>query len=347
MRIALIAPPWLPVPPPSYGGIETVIDELARGLADHGHEVLLCATGDSTSPGQLTWAFETGQAARIGDTAVELAHALHAYEQARGADVIHDHSLTGPVYAAADGGLPVVTTNHGPFAGELAAIYRSIGHRVPVIAISRHQAGTAGDVPVASVIHHGVDPGSYPVGAGDGGYVAFLGRMTPAKGVDVAVRAARRAGVPLRIAAKMREPAEREYFDEAVRPLLGGDVEYVGELGSGDKLDLLTGAAALLNPVRWHEPFGMVMIEALACATPVIATRRGSVPEIVDHGRTGYLCRRDSDLVDALGRIDALDRRACRRAAVTRFSTGRMVRDHLDLYRRVALHRPTPRKGAA
>jgi glycosyltransferase involved in cell wall biosynthesis len=334
VRIALIAPPWLPVPPPAYGGTETVVDILACGLAARGHDVLLCATGDSTSASLSAWAYATAQTPRIGSMAVEVTHVLHAYDHVVGADVIHDHTITGPVRAAAQGNLPVVTTNHGPFDRELGAIYRDVARHVAVIAISAHQAAGAGDTPIEQVIHHGVDAARFPVGPG-GGYVAFLGRMTPSKGPDLAARAARAAGVPLLMAAKMREPAEREYFDAEVRPLLGGDVEYVGELSATDKLDLLAGAAALLNPLRWHEPFGLVMIEALACGTPVIAPGRGSVPEIVDHGTTGFVYDDDAELVRALGRIDTLDRGACRLAAETRFSADRMVGEHLDVYERV------------
>jgi glycosyltransferase involved in cell wall biosynthesis len=337
MRIALIAPPWLPVPPPAYGGTETVLDQLARGLSEAGHEVVLHTTGDSTCPVHTAWVYEQSQAPRMADAAVELRHLLHAYHRidAEGADVVHDHTLVGPVRAAAEGRPNVLTTAHGPFDAELAAIYSAIATRIAVIAISRDQARSAGETPIARVIHHGVDPSAYPVGQGDGGYVAFLGRMAPAKGVDIAIRAAREAGTPLLIAAKMREPAEVEYFESCVRPLLGGEVEYLGEVERAEKLELLRRARALLNPLRWREPFGMVMVEALACGTPVIAFARGSVPEIIDDGRTGWLCVDEPALVRALGRIDRLDRAACRRAVETRFSTARMVQEHLELYQAV------------
>jgi glycosyltransferase involved in cell wall biosynthesis len=338
MRVLLIAPPWLPVPPPSYGGTEAVVDQLARGLAAAGHDVVLYTTGDSTCPVERRWVFETAQTARIGDMTVELRHMLHAYEQADEFDVVHDHTLMGPVLAAAGGHLPVVTTNHGPFDDDLGPIYRSIASRVPVIAISAHQAGSATRTPIARVIHHGVDPADFPVGRGSGGYVACLGRMAPTKGIDIAARMARAAGVPLRIAAKMREPAERDYFDSAVRPLLGGDIEYLGELDATEKLELLGDATALLNPIRWNEPFGMVMIEALACGTPVVAPPRGSVPEIVDHGRTGWLSADEAELVGRLGDLDALDRAECREVVETRFSTRRMVDEHLEVYRATAEH---------
>jgi glycosyltransferase involved in cell wall biosynthesis len=248
--------------------------------------------------------------------------------------VVHDHTLVGPLYAQGFAGTAVVTTNHGPFEGKLAAVYRAVAERVPLVAISQHQASTAAGIPVAAVIHHGVDLDRFPAGAGDGGYALFLGRMNPDKGVDTAARVARSAGVPLRIAAKMREPAERDYFDQRVRPLLGGDIEYVGEVGGADKLELLAGAVCLLNPIAWPEPFGMVMIEALACGTPVVATPCGAAPEIVDDGVTGYLRPDQAALAAVLAQAAELDRDACRRAVKERFSAVRLVEDHLALYQR-------------
>jgi glycosyltransferase involved in cell wall biosynthesis len=335
MRIALIAPPWLPVPPPAYGGTEAVIDRLARGFAMAGHEVLLFATGDSTCPVPTKWALAEAATERMGNVVAEIHHVAHAYEVVRSFDIIHDHTLIGPIFAAQFGDLPLVTTNHGPFDLELMSLYRSITPRVPIIAISHDQARSAPDVPIAAVIHHGVDPGEFPVGRGDGGYFMYLGRMAEDKGVRAAALVARRAGVPLMIAAKNREPAEREYFEREVRPLLGEGVVYLGEIGGAEKLELLGGARALLNPIEWPEPFGLVMIEALACGTPVLAFPNGSAPEIVEPGVTGFLCRDASELEAALGRVDELDRGACRRAVERSFSATRMVQEHLDLFTRL------------
>jgi glycosyltransferase involved in cell wall biosynthesis len=336
MRIALIAPPWLAVPPPSYGGTEAVIDQLARGLATAGHDVVLYTTGDSTCPVPKAWTYETAQTSRIGEAVVELRHLLFAYDRVEDADVIHDHTVVGPVLAAARGDRRVVTTNHGPFDAELTPIYRSIAERIPVIAISHDQARTAGDIPIARIIHHGVDPTRFAVGQGRGGYVAFLGRMAPSKGIDIAISAAKRAGMPLLIAAKMRDPAEYEYFHQVIEPMLDAGAEFVGELSRPDAIELLGNAATLLNPIRWHEPFGMVMIESLACGTPVIGFPHGSAPEIVEHGRTGFLCRDPDEIVVALHEVGSLDRGACRRSVEEHFSTTRMVERHLDLYTEVA-----------
>lgn len=335
MRIAIVAPPWLPVPPRGYGGTESVIDRLARGLDAAGHDVLLYTTGDSTCAVNKEFVYEGARSQVIGLGLTELRHLLHAYDAVKGYDVVHDHTVLGPVYCERYAGLPVVTTNHGPFTDELSDVYRSIAGRVPIIAISQHQASTAGDIPISRVIHHGVDPEAFPVGDGRGGYLAFLGRMAPGKGVREAAEIARAAGVPLKIAAKMREPAERRYFATQVRPLLGGDVEYVGELAGPDKLRLLADAVALLNPIQWPEPFGLVMVEALACGTPVITTPRGAAPEIVEDGVTGLLSAETADLVAAVTDVGALDRRACRRSVEERFSTQRMVESHLAFYEEV------------
>lgn len=336
MRIAIIAPPWVPVPPPAYGGTETVLDSLARGLQVAGHDVLLFATGDSTCEVPRSWVRACAAGTVDTGSATELHHVVNGYERvlAWGPDLIHDHTLAGPVYARRFE-IPVVTTNHGPFDGELGDYYRAISADVPIIAISRQHAARAIDTRVAAVIHHGVDVDAFPFGDGDGGYALFLGRMCPDKGVHKAASIARAAGFPLRIAAKMREPAEERYFESQVAPLLGDGIEYLGEVGSAEKLDLLAHAECLLNPVTWPEPFGMVMVEALACGTPVVALRSGSVTELIEHGITGFVHDTDDALIEALPRVDGLDRARCREEAANRFSTARMVADHLALYRSV------------
>jgi glycosyltransferase involved in cell wall biosynthesis len=267
----------------------------------------------------------------MGMAEVELSHVVRAYDAMSGMDLIHDHTVVGPLYRHRPPGLPVVTTNHGPFRARLRDIYHAMARDVALVAISHHQASTA-DVPIARVIHHGLDVDSLPLGDGAGGYACFLGRMSPSKGVREAAIVAREAGVPLRIAAKMNDKDERDYFECAVSPLLGSDIEYLGELSTADKYKLLGDAIALLNPIQWPEPFGLVMIEALATGTPVVATPSGAAPEIVEDGVTGFLRDGVPELTACLRDVAGLEREACRRAAMTRFSTGRMVADHLDLY---------------
>lgn len=342
MRIAIVAPPWLPVPPPAYGGTENVLDTLARGLDAAGHDVLLCTTGDSTSPVERSSVFERAVGVGSGSSVDEIRHVINAYEGLEGVDVVHDHTLVGPLYSAAFPRLPVVTTNHGPFNSALIDLYRVIAARVPVIAISRHQASTAFPVPIAAVIHHGVHLSDFPTGLGRGGYAVFLGRMHPSKAPHVAAEIARRAGYPLRIAAKMREPDERAYFEAMVRPLLGADVSYIGEVDRQAKMELLSEAECLLNPIAWAEPFGMVMIEALACGTPVLTSNCGAAPEIVEDGVVGFVRSDRIGLVEALGRVHEIERSACREHVATLFSAERMVEAHVDLYQRAVERAATP-----
>jgi glycosyltransferase involved in cell wall biosynthesis len=347
MRIALVAPRWVPIPPPAYGGIELVVDHLARGLQAAGHEVLLHAPSGSTCPVPMTaCADEASQEVGPGASAAELHHVVAGYEEIAnwGPDIVHDHTLAGPLYAGLLD-VPVVTTNHGPFTGRLRDLFRTISTVAPVIAISHHQASTAPGVAIAAVIHHGIDVDRVAPGRGDGGYALFLGRMSPTKGVHLAARAAREAGVPLRIASRLTEPAEHAYFAEEVAPLLGGGVRYVGEVGGAAKAALLEGATCLLNPIDWPEPFGMVMIESLARGTPVVATPNGSVPELIEDGVTGFVRSSVTGLAEAIDAAPRLDRTHCRRVAAHRFSTRRMVADHVRAYEQVLAGR-SPRRVA-
>ena len=336
MRIGLIAPPWVPVPPPAYGGTELVIDNLARGLKELGHDVRLFTVGESTCPVPMEFKYQTPPAP-IGVSVHESAHVLAAYEELADVDLIHDHTLLGPLVAGMAGVRrpPVVTTNHGPFTDETRPIWSAITQHASLICISNSQARASGDVPVAAVIHHGIDLDVHQPGPGGGDYLMFIGRMAADKGVHHAVQIAREAGLPLVMATKMREAAEVEYFNAQVRPLLASEDQMPTEMPLRRRLSLLRGATALLNPIIWREPFGLVMAEALASATPVLAFPNGAAPEIVDHGQTGFLCRNEADMVQAVGQVGKIDRDACRAAAEKRFSLQRMARDHERFYRSV------------
>jgi glycosyltransferase involved in cell wall biosynthesis len=320
-----------------YGGTEAVVDRLARGLVAAGHDVLLFAPGDSTCPVPIVPDTLRARPDEIGVTTVELAYVIRGHDCLSVCDVVHDHTLAGPAIGRRRGAPAMVTTSHGPFTPEVSDVYRSFARRVPIIAISHAQAVDASlqGIQVARVIHHGLDPDEVTAGPGDGEYLVFLGRMHPDKGVDVAARVARAAGMSLRIAAKMREPAERAWFAEHVKPLLGDGVEYVGEVGRSDALTLLQGATALVNPILWSEPFGLVMVEALAAGTPVLAFPNGAAPEIVEDGVTGFLCADEEQMAARVIDVPALDRAACRDSVLSRFSTARVVEEHLALYDRV------------
>lgn len=336
MRIGLIAPPWAPVPPIGYGGTEVVVDNLARGLQELGHDVRLFTVGDSACPVPSSHLYETAPRP-IGTTVEEAAHVLAAYEAMADVDVIHDHTVVGPLLAARPrrGIPPVLSTHHGAFTDENRRIFREIARRAAVIAISHDQASRAPEIPIAAVIHHGIDLATYRPGPGDGGYLLFLGRMSREKGVATALRAAHSGGRRLVMATKMRETSEIDYFKTVVEPLLTADDVLLVEPSIEVRLDLLQHAEALLNPIAWSEPFGLAMAEALASGTPVVGYGTGAAPEIVDHGVTGFLCRDEAGLSDAIDRIPVLDRGACRAAAEQRFSLPRMVRDHVELYERV------------
>ncbi len=339
MKVGIIAPPWAAIPPVGYGGTEAVIDQLACGLQAEGCDVVLFTVGESTCPVPMKSVIPVAQGMRIGSCVPELRHVMAAYDAMAEAavDIIHDHTMAGPMIAATAGfvSTPVVTTNHGPFNEELNDLYRRISDTVSVVAVSNDQASRADGVRIAAVIHHGVDPASFPVGTGSGDYLLFLGRMVAEKGAHRAIRIARAAGKRLVIAAKMREEPERRYFEAKIEPLLGDDVEFVGEVTGRRKLQLLGEAQALLNPIRWPEPFGMVMIEALACGTPVLSIRAGAAGEIVTTGSDGFLADTEQGLVTASGRIDQIDRRQCRATVEDRFSTRRMTEQHLQLYGKI------------
>ena len=345
MRIGLIAPPWVPVPPIGYGGTEVVVDNLARGLQTLGHDVRLFTVSDSSCPVPRNYLYPTPPPA-MGTSVEEAAHVLAAYEAFADLDLIHDHTVLGPLLASHTNRRtpPIVSTHHGAFTAENLRIFAEIATHAALVAISHDQASSATDMPIAAVIHHGIDLDVYQPGAGDGGYLLFMGRMSPDKGVDRALRVAHASGRRLLLATKMREAAERDYFDREVSPLLGPDDDLLTEPPLARRLEMLQGAFALLNPIMWPEPFGLVMAEALATATPVLAFGYGAAPEIIDDGTTGFLCRDEADMVAAIERVDQLDRAACRAAAEQRFSLQRMARDHVRLYRRI-LANPSPKSG--
>ncbi|MDJ0458116.1 glycosyltransferase family 4 protein [Pseudarthrobacter phenanthrenivorans] len=331
MRIGLIAGPWIPIPPLTYGGIERVVDTLARGFAEAGHEVLLAAPSESTCPVPLVKGMRPACRDELGLTMSELSHVIRAYDGLRDVDLIHDHTLAGPLYARRPANIPVVTTIHGPLHQDAEDLYRAMAKDVAIVAISRDQASHAPEVPVTQVIHHGMDVSAVPVGTGRGGYLCFVGRACQDKGLFEAITVAREVGMHLKIAVKMREPDEIRYFREVIEPMLGPNEDFVGEVDDAEKYRLMGEATAFLNPIQWSEPFGLVMIEALATGTPVIGTRIGSAPEIVEHGRTGFLGKTE-ELPGFVEAAASLSRERCRASVQERFSAQRMVAQHLRLF---------------
>jgi glycosyltransferase involved in cell wall biosynthesis len=336
LRIAVLSPVWFPVPPPGYGGIEWVVSLLADGLVDAGHDVTLFASGDSHTKAHLSSAFATAPSHQIGQTFWELKHALSCLERAGDFDVINDH--TG-LLGLALGGLvdtPVVHTVHGPLSGEPGLLYDAVLRTVPdaaLISLSMNQRAPRPDFPWIANCPNALDLSVYPVKPHTGDYLLFVGRMSTDKGCHRAIAVATEAGLPLKIAGKNREPDEQAYFREFVEPHLNDRIQYLGEVNHGQKVELLQDARATLFPIEWEEPFGLVMIESMACGTPVIATRWGAVPEVIDDGRSGIIVGHYREMADALERADALDPLECRRYAEERFSPERMVEDYLEAYR--------------
>ena len=281
LRIALLAPPWVPVPPPTYGGIEQVVAALGAGLVERGHEVVLVAAAGSDLPGAEVVSPLADLPGVIGEPAADWRHALAGVDAVADVDVVIDHS--GPLGALLTSRLevPGLHVTHGPLQAVSVEIYEGIARHFPrlrLVAISEAQRASAPWLPFAGVRHNGLDLDPVPFRARPDGHLAFLGRMSPEKGPADAIRIAKAAGVPLLIGAKCREAAEHEYFARHVEPELGPGVVWLGELDAPEKYALLAGARALLFPIAWEEPFGMVMIEAMACGTPVLATAGARFP---------------------------------------------------------------------
>ncbi|MGE5098001.1 MAG: glycosyltransferase family 4 protein [Betaproteobacteria bacterium] len=336
MRIALVAPLHESVPPKLYGGTERVVSYLTEELVRQGHRVTLFATGDSQTAAELRPMWPRGLRLDPGcrDPLAPHVTMLHdVIESADEFDIVHFHIDYLHFAAARLLRLNCVTTLHGRLDNpELAPLYRRHSD-MPVVSISQSQRAPLPWARWVGTVHHGLPRQLLKPGPGNGGYVAFVGRMSREKRPDRAIRIARRAGIPLRIAAKV-EKCDVEYFESVVKPMLRGPgVEFVGEIDERQKQAFLGDAAALLFPIDWPEPFGLVMIEALACGTPVIAFPCGSVPEIIRDGVDGRIVTSEDEGVAALQAIDRIDRASCRHSFDTLFTADRMARDYVALYR--------------
>ena len=338
MRIAQVAPLYESVPPKLYGGTERVVSYLTEELIRQGHDVTLFASGDSLTEARLVPMCK--QSLRLAPGCVDpLVHHMlmveRVLDEKKNFDLIHFHIDYLHYPRSRKEEVSALTTLHGRLdIPDLAALYRKFGD-VPVVSISDAQREPLPWLNWQGTVYHGLPEASLKFAPRQGKYLAFLGRISPEKGLDEAIAIARRAGMELKIAAKI-DRADQVYFDTVIKPLLKGPgVEFIGEIGHSEKSDFLGGALALLAPVQWPEPFGLVMIEAMACGTPVIAYPRGSVPEIVEDGVSGFVVRGIHQAAKAVQAVPALSRKRCRDYFERRFSARRMCEDYLTLYDRL------------
>jgi glycosyltransferase involved in cell wall biosynthesis len=345
MRIAQVSSLMEAVPPKLYGGTERVVANLTDELVEMGHDVTLFASGDSITKAKLFSCWPT--AMRLDDTVKDYLapHVMMLETISRRAhefDVVHLHVdyLGYPVMTRA--GVPFLATLHGRLdLPSLPPLYEMFSD-VPVVSISDNQRLPLPNAHYVSTIYHGLPESLLTAGPGDGGYLAFIGRISPEKAPDAAIRIAAKAGWKIKIAAKI-DNVDRAYYQEKIEPLMAlPHVEYIGEINDGQKSEFLGNAAGLLFPIAWPEPFGIAMIEAMACGTPVIAMRNGSVPEVVDDGKTGFIVESEDQAVAAVHKLASLDRRTVRGIFETRFSARRMAEDYVSVYERLIAREERP-----
>jgi glycosyltransferase involved in cell wall biosynthesis len=340
LNVVMVVPPYFDLPPKGYGGVEAVVADLSDGLVAAGHKVTLVGAGENETMAEMVQVWPGAIADRLGDPYAEIMHALLTRRAVQDliasdqVDVVHDHTFGGPLNARLyrDLGVPVVVTVHGPVQDDPRHYYRALGTDVDFIAISDQQRHLAPELNWLSTVHNGLRPNDWPFSDRKGDYALFLGRYDPSKGVHLALEAAHAAGVRLVMAGKRSEPAEQEYFEEQIRPMLGPGDEAMGIADAQFKRELLRNARCLLFPVIWEEPFGMVMIEAMVCGTPVVALRSGAVSEVVEHGVTGLICDDPLELPQALRDVTQMDPATCRRRVTELFSAEAMSRGYAQAY---------------
>ena len=333
MRIALIAPPFIPVPPICYGGTELFVAHLAEGLTQLGHEVVVYANGESTVATEVRWYYRhtmwppTGN---FSETLKEVTHTTWAIQDAsETCDVIHLNNTVGLPYSHFVN-VPFVCTIHHPHEEGLSEFYSQYPE-INYVTIAEH-CREQEPMPNVRTIHHGINISHYQFSSKKQLYLSFLGRIVPVKGVHLAIEVAKRAGIPLKIAGEV-QPMFRDYFEQKIKPHIDGRfIEYIGEADFKTKNDLLSNSMALLFPIEWDEPFGLIMIEAMACGTPVLALSQGSVPEVVSDGISGYICASLEEMIKRMPDLDKLKPAIVRQYAEEHFSVERMASSYAELY---------------
>jgi len=346
VRIALLSPPWIPVPPSGYGGIEWIVSLLADELVARGHDVTLFATGDSKTSADLRYVFDVGPVAQMHQALPYSMHVGAAYqhiaEEARAGrryDVVHDHTAWLSLAFAPLIPTPVVHTLHGAAIEAERDFFHLVRNNADFVAISQYQTRTFTRIQITDVVPNAVDVSSYPFNADKDDYLLSLGRIARDKAQHLAIEVAKRSGMPLVLAGKIDPGEDWTYFDEMILPHVDGqNVRFEGEVPDDRKRELFAGARALVFPIQWDEPFGLVMIEAMACGTPVIATPYGAVPEVVTDGVNGFIASSVDDMVEAVKKIDGISPEVCRAVVEQRFAPSVMTDGYEAVYRRVARH---------
>ena len=338
MKIAQVAPLYESVPPKLYGGTERVVHYLTEELVKQGHEVTLFASGDSATSAKLI--SHVAEALRLNPECIDpMAHHIvqlqDVFERIDEFDIIHFHTDYIHFPFTKNHAIPHLTTLHGRLdLSDLQYVYNKFPHQ-PVISISNDQRKPLLQANFIDTVYHGLPPNLHQPGNGDGGYLAFLGRISPEKGLPRAIEIAKAAGIKLKIAAKI-DKADQEYYENEIKPLLNNPlIEFIGEINEAQKSNFLGGSLAFLFPINWSEPFGMVMIESMACSTPVIAHAMGSVPEIVEHGKNGFIVNTVQEAVAVIQTLPSFDRSMVRISFEEKFTAERMAKDYVQVYERL------------
>lgn len=349
MKIAILSTPWIAVPPIGYGGIELVVANLTEGLVKKGHEVMLFATGDSKTSARLEYFYEKalGNDRFLKDnTFLNLQHTYEFFKLLKSEkfDIVHNNNQYFPMFFFDLQETPFIHTLHGAFYKDLISPSGFVKEKRdillafknhPYVSISNHQQTSMPQLNYVKTVYNGIIPEQFELSRGDGNYLAWIGRITSNKGIDTAINVARKLNIPIKIAGFI-DPGDKEYFEKEIKPLVDDNVEFVGELKDLKvKSDFLGGAIATLFPIRWHEPFGLVMIESMACGTPVIAFNKGSVPEIVENGKSGFIVETEEEMTEAVKKVGQIDRSYCRQHAVKNFNVDVMVDGYLEAYKKV------------
>lgn len=336
MRIAQIAPIVERVPPKKYGGTERVIHALTEELVRRGHDVTLFATEDAKTSAKLVSTYphalrETFPEPSVRRTIWGYRHIATAYNMSNEFDIIHDHTSWLSAGTANMSRTPVVMTLHSAFTPETIAVFESFD-KPYLVSISDSQRNPAPDLNYISTVYNGLPLSNYPFSLKHDGYLLFVGRFCEEKGPHFAVEVAKRLGLPLIFAAKLEEGESRPYFEKFIKPHLSDTIRWVGEVDENERNRLFSKALCSLHPVTWPEPFGLTLIEAMACGTPVIAFSQGSIPEVIKHGSTGYVVNNVDEMTAAVSRIEKIERRECRRYALANFSVDQMVDNYELVY---------------